>query len=147
MVKFHTKDKALMVHAFGWGILSGTFNDSLIRNWAKTFGEIRRRAIAHIDVEEEVTVKHGSTGLTKPREGSRAQSMRVHKAGTEKRLATWHAPYAPKKHQTRSREKGDLPCRHKSKMNYKELITIPGVADKLRFPQKTNKNLGPSEGI
>ena len=42
VVKLHTKDEALMVHAFGRGILSRSFNDFLIRNRAKTFGEIRR---------------------------------------------------------------------------------------------------------
>jgi len=38
VVKLQTQDKALMVHAFGQGIMSGPFSDSLIRNWAKTFG-------------------------------------------------------------------------------------------------------------
>jgi len=73
VVKLHTKDEALIVHAFERGILSGSFNDSLIRNRAKTFGEIRRRAIAHIDAEEVMTVKRGNTGQTKPRERIRAQ--------------------------------------------------------------------------
>jgi len=40
VVKLHIKDEALMVNAFGRGILSGSFNDSLIRNRAKTFSEI-----------------------------------------------------------------------------------------------------------
>jgi len=31
-------------------------------------------------------------------------------------------------------------------MNYKELIAIPGVADKLKFPPKSNRNLGPCKG-
>jgi len=42
--------------------------------------------------------------------------------------------------------KEDLPCRHKFKMSHKELITIPDVADKLKFPPKSDKNLGPSKG-
>jgi len=87
-----------MVHAFGRGILSGSFNDSLIRNRAKTFSEIRRRAVAHIDIEEQVTVKCGSVGPTKPRESSRAQPMRVHKAAMEKRSPIRHVPYESKKH-------------------------------------------------
>ena len=37
VVKLHTKDEALMVHTFGQGILSGPFNDSLIK--------IRRRRL------------------------------------------------------------------------------------------------------
>jgi len=30
-------------------------------------------------------------------------------------------------------------------MTYKELLTIPGMADKLRFPSKIDRNLGPSK--
>jgi len=50
----------------------GSFSDSLIRNWARTFGEIRRRVVAQITVEEAVTVKRGSsyTEQAKPRERS-----------------------------------------------------------------------------
>jgi len=76
---------------------------------------------------------------------SRAQSMKVHDAATDKRSPARHPPYEPKKHQTRARTKGDLPCRHKFKMSQKE-IAIPDVADKLKFPIKSNKNLGPSKG-
>jgi len=32
VVKLQTQDKALMVHAFGQGIMPGPFSDSLIRN-------------------------------------------------------------------------------------------------------------------
>jgi len=56
VVKLHTKDEALMVHAFGRGILSRPFSDPLIRNRAKTFSKIRRRVVSHIDAEEQVTV-------------------------------------------------------------------------------------------
>ena len=67
-----TQDEALMVHAFGHGIMERPFSDSLIGNPARTFGEIRRRAVAHIGPEEEVSVKCGSTylGQAKPKEGS-----------------------------------------------------------------------------
>ena len=58
VVKLQTQDEALMVHAFGQEIMSGPFSDSLIRNRARTFGEIRRQAVAHITAEEAVTVKH-----------------------------------------------------------------------------------------
>ena len=63
VVKLQNQDEALMVHAFGQGILSGPFNDSLIRNRARMFGEIRRRVVAHIVAEEVVTVKRGRTYL------------------------------------------------------------------------------------
>ena len=87
VVKLQTQDEALMVHAFGQGIMSGPFSDSLIRNRARTFWEIRRRAIAYIVAKEAVTVKRGSTypGQAKPKEGSRAQPLRVHEAVNEKR--------------------------------------------------------------
>ena len=41
-VKLQTQDEALMVLAFRQGVMSGSFSDSLIRNQAITFGEIRR---------------------------------------------------------------------------------------------------------
>ena len=147
LVKLHTQDEALIVYAFGRGVMSGSFNDSLIRNQAKTFGEIRRRAISHVDAEEVVTVKRGSTstGQTKPRERIRAQPVRVHEVATEKRSPTRRPPYAPRRGQSKSKAKGGLPFRPKFKMTYKELLTIPGMADKLRFPPKTDRNFGPSK--
>ena len=62
VVKLHTKDEDMMVHAFRKGILSGPFSDSLIRCRPKTFCEIRRRVVAHIIADEEVTEKIGSVG-------------------------------------------------------------------------------------
>jgi len=60
VVKLQTQDEALMVHAFGQGIRLGPFSDSVIKNRARTFGEIRRRVVAHIAAEEIVTLKRGS---------------------------------------------------------------------------------------
>jgi len=37
-MKLQTLDEALMVHDFGQGVMLGLFNDSLIRNQARTFG-------------------------------------------------------------------------------------------------------------
>jgi len=48
-------------------------------------------------------------------------------------------------HQTRSKAKGDLLFRHKFKITYKELLVVSGMANKLRFPTKTDRNLGPSK--
>ena len=42
MVKLHTKDEDMTVHAFNKGVLPGPFNDSLERCRPKTFCEIRR---------------------------------------------------------------------------------------------------------
>jgi len=58
--------------------MAGPFSDSLIRNPAVTFAEIRRRVVAHISIKEAVSVKHNNTypGQTKPKEGSRAQPLK-----------------------------------------------------------------------
>ena len=45
------------MHAFMKGIMPGPFSKSLIRNHPKTFVEIRRRVVAHIAAEEEVSEK------------------------------------------------------------------------------------------
>jgi len=102
VVKLHIKDEAMMVHAFKRGMLSGPFSGSLIRCRPKTFGEIRRRAVAHIDTEEEVTEKRGSVGPTRPWGTGRPQVMRVHETTTEKKPPAKQAPYEPKRHQTRA---------------------------------------------
>ena len=67
VVKLHTKDEDMMVHAFRRGMLPGPFSDSLIRCRPKTFNEIRRRVVTHIGIEKEVTEKCGSVGLARPR--------------------------------------------------------------------------------
>ena len=95
MVELNTQDEALMVHAFVRGVLSGPFNDSLIRNRPRTFGEIRWRATAHIAAEETVTTKSGNVGVGKhkPRDESRTQPMRVHETATEKKSSMRRTPY------------------------------------------------------
>jgi len=47
----------MMVHAFRKGIVPRPFSESLIRNRPKTFGEIRRRVVAHIVAKGEVNEK------------------------------------------------------------------------------------------
>jgi len=66
MVKLHTKDKDMTVHAFRKGMLSGPFSDSLIRCRPKMFCEIRRGVIAHIVAEGEVIEKRSSIGPVRP---------------------------------------------------------------------------------
>ena len=68
-----------MVNAFEQGVMAGPLSDSLIRNSAVTFVEIRRQAVAHINAEKAVSVKHNNTypGQTKPKEGSRSRPLRV----------------------------------------------------------------------
>jgi len=67
VVRLNTKDETMMVHAFRKGIVSGPFSESLIRNRPKTFGEIRRQAVAHIAAEGEVNEKHTCVVPTRPR--------------------------------------------------------------------------------
>ena len=88
VVRLNTKDETMMVHAFRKGIVSGSFSESLIRNHPKTFGEIRRRAVAHIAAEGEVNEKRTCVVPTRPRAPSRPQPLRVHEATTENRAAT-----------------------------------------------------------
>jgi len=67
VVKLHNTDKAMVVHAFRHGILLGPFSDSLIRCRPKTFSKIRRRAVALIAAEEELSEKRGSVDPARPR--------------------------------------------------------------------------------
>jgi len=105
-----------MVHAFGQGVMLGQFSDLLIRNPARTFGEIRRQVVAHIAAEEAVSVKRDNThpGQAKTKEGSGAQSSRVHEAVIEKWSDVRQAPYVPRKNQPRMKARGNLPFRPSS---------------------------------
>ena len=85
MVKLHTEDEDMKVHAFSRGVLPRSFSDSLIRCHPKTFNEIRHRVVAHIVAEEEVTEMHRSIGLVRPRGTVRPQPLRVHEVATEKK--------------------------------------------------------------
>ena len=66
VVRLHTKDEDMMVHTFGKGIMSEPFSESLIRSCPKAFCKIRRRSIAYIVVEGEVTEKRGSVVPVRP---------------------------------------------------------------------------------
>jgi len=125
--------------------LPGPFSDSLIRCRPKTFREIRHRTIAHIVAEEEVTEKHRSIGPVRPRGTGRPQPLRVHEATTENKAPGKQPPYEGSKPQTRAHAKENTPTRHNFRMDLKELIAIPNVADRLKSPSKTDKRLGPSK--
>jgi len=145
VVKLHTTNEAMVVHVFRCGILSGPFSDSLIRCRPKTFSEIRRRAVAHIGVEEELSEKRGSLGPARPRGIGCPQLMRVHEATKEKKAPGKQRPYETRKPQTRVRTKEGAPTRHSFQMDLKELISIPNMADRLKSPTKTDKRLWPSK--
>ena len=133
-----------MVHTFGQGVMSGPFNDSLIRNPTRMFGEIRRQVVAHIAAKEVIFVKCDNThpGQARHKGGSRAQPLRVHEAVTEKRSDARRAPYTTRKNQPRTKTRDDLPFRPKFRMTYKELLGMLEMAEKLRFPPKSDRNLG-----
>jgi len=73
--------------------------------------------------------------------------MRVHEAVTEKRSNTRRAPYAPRKSQPRTKVGDNFPFRPKFRIPYKELLAMSGMADKLRFPLKSDRNLGPRKEV
>jgi len=145
VVRLNTKDESMMVHAFRKGIMSGPVSESLIRNCPKTFGKIRRRAVAHIAVEGEVNEKRACLVTTRPRESGRPQPLTVHEAMTEKRAPAKQQPYDPRKPQTRGRARENVPPRHNFVVELKDLIVVPNIAEGLKIPAKTNKKLGPNK--
>jgi len=117
VVKLHTKDEDMTVHAFRRGVLPKPFSDSLIRCSPKTFNEIRHKAVAHIAIEEEVREKCRSIGSVRPRGTGRPQPMRVHEAMTEKKASGKQPPYEARKPQTRARTKENVSTRHNFRMH------------------------------
>ena len=112
VVKLHTKDEDMTVHAFRRRVLPGPFSDSLIRCRPKTFNEIQHRVVAHIVVEEEVTEKRGSIGPVRSRGTGCPHPLRVHEATTEKKAPGKQPPYEGKKPQTRARTRENAPTKH-----------------------------------
>jgi len=145
VVRLHTKDEDMMVHALRKEIMSGPFSESLIRSRPKTFGEIRRRTVTHIVAEGELTEKRDNVVLIRPRGSSRPQPMRVHEATTEKKAPAKQQPYGPRKPQTRGRAREDVPPRHNFLVGLKELIVVPNIAERFMMPAKTDKRLGPNK--
>jgi len=146
-MKLRTHDENVMVSAFEQGVALGSFCNSLIRSHAESFSEIRRKAIAHINTEEAVAARNNGSNsrLTKPKEVSKAsQPMRVNETSTGKKAEVKHYPYRKGEFKERGKEEEVCP---KFRISYKELIGIPAVAEKLRFPQKANKNLGGRKDI
>ena len=90
------KDEEMFVHAFKKGVLPGPFSELLIRSHPATFAEIRRRAMAHIAPESEVSKKRGNVAPAKPRAQTRIQPQRVMEAAGKRDQRMRH-PYDPKK--------------------------------------------------
>ena len=60
-IRFQIHNEEMMITAFEQGMAAGPFNDSLIRNLAKTFSEVRERVVTHIEVEEAMLQKNGTS--------------------------------------------------------------------------------------
>ncbi|XP_068504387.1 uncharacterized protein [Phaseolus vulgaris] len=123
VVRLKPTDEAMTVHAFVKGMLPGSFSESLLRFYSKTFTEIRRRVLAHIAADDRVTEKRGLVGPIRPRAAGRPQLMRVHEATTEKKGAG--KPYEKSQAGTR-RQRDPLP-KHNFQVELKELIAIPNA--------------------
>jgi len=145
VVKLNTKDETMMVHVFRKGIVPGPFSESLIRNRPKTFGEIRRRAMAHIVAKGEVNEKRTCVVPLRPRAPGRPQPLRGHEATTEKRALAKQQPYKSRKPQTRGRTRENVPPRHNFVVELKDLIVVPNITERLKIPAKTDKKLGPNK--
>ena len=134
VVRLPSKDEDMLVHAFKKGVLPGPFSESLIRNHPSTFAEIRRRAMAHIVAETEVSEKRGSATPTKSCGGpSRSQQpMRVHEAKEGKKAQGKPRPYEHRKDQGRGRTReSNAPPRFDFVVELAELIAIPAIAARL----------------
>ncbi|XP_068466409.1 uncharacterized protein [Phaseolus vulgaris] len=71
--------------------------------------------------------------------------MRVHEATIEKKGLGKQQPYETRKPQTRGRTRQDAPPKHNFRVELKELIVIPNIAERLKTPPKTDKKLGPNK--
>jgi len=71
--------------------------------------------------------------------------MKVYEAMTEKKAPGAQPPYEAKKPQTRAHTQENTPPRHNFRVELKDLIAIPYVANRLKPPPKTDKRLGPSK--
>ncbi|XP_068461583.1 uncharacterized protein [Phaseolus vulgaris] len=146
IVRLPGKDEEMFVHAFKKGVLPGPFSESLIRSHPTTFVEIRRRVVAHIVVESEVSEKRGNVAPAKPCAQTRVQPQRVMEAATRRKDQRMHHPYDPKKSKGkgpgRPRE-SNCPPSYEFVMGLADLIAIPNIAARLKAPKKTtDKVLG-----
>ncbi|XP_068466261.1 uncharacterized protein [Phaseolus vulgaris] len=147
IIRLPGKDEDMFVHAFKKGVLPRLFSESLIRSHPATYAKIRRRVVAHIAAESDVSEKRGNVAPAKPRAQTRIQPQRVMEAAAGKKDQRMHHPYDPKK----SKGKGsgrprdfNRPPRYEFVMGLDDLIAIPNIAARLKVPEKTtDKVLGP----
>ena len=112
-----------------------------------TFAEIRRRVVAHIAAESEVSEKRRNVAPAKPRAQTRIQPQCVMEAAAGKKDQRVYHPYDPRKNkgkgEGRPRE-SNRPPRYEFVMGLADLIAIPNIAARLKVPEETSdKVLGP----
>jgi len=114
-VRLQTHDKDVMVPTFKQGIAAGPFSDSLDKNPAETFSEIRERVVTHIEAEEVVARKNNSSYSRKPRptESSRARPLQVHDTSTLKRTHSRYVPYVAKRNEPKTKAREESVTRPK----------------------------------
>jgi len=66
VVKVGTTDEPMIVYTFKKGVCPGSFSESLIRSQHASFAKIRRRVVAHIIAESEVSEKRRNVAPAKP---------------------------------------------------------------------------------
>jgi len=147
VVKVGTTDEPMIVYAFRKGVCPRSFSKSLNRSHPKTFAEVRRRAVEHIDSEGEAYEKCTTAALTRPRAQMHTQPARVHEATTERKSQDRKRTYKARRTQPRGRaegrREGNRPLRHNFVVELKDLIVVPNIADRLRPPVTSDKVLGP----
>jgi len=138
------------VDAFVQGMATSPFNNSLIRSPADSLGKIHERATAHIKAEEVVLRKNGTSHSkqTKYKENNRDHPARSREAPTEKRVNQRYIPYVAKKNESKVKGRKEASARPRFQVSCNELIGIPGVSERLKFPiVKTNRFLGSQKDI
>jgi len=66
-----------------------------------------------------------------PKEIDRARPLRVNETSTEKRMNSRYVPYVAKRNEPKTKAKEELATRSKFRVSYKELLSMPRIADKL----------------
>jgi len=150
VVKVGATDQNMIACAFRRGVCPGPFHESITQRRPRTFSEIRRRAVEHIASEEKVYMKRVSVVPSRPRAQARAPPVRVNETTTERRKTDRRRPYEARKPLPRGPAQVERPARERARparyhfvVELKDLIAVPNIAERLRWPAKTDKVLGP----
>ena len=143
-IQGQTHDEEMMIAAFEQGMATRPFSNSLIRKPTETFSEVHERVIAHIEAEEAILMKNGSSRSrqSRPKESNQDRPLQVNETSAKKRMDSRYVPYVAKKYEPNVKAREESTTRPKFRVCYKDFQSMPGVADKLKFPQKTDRTLG-----